>query len=284
MFLAAAVATLPWLVVPVLLMRWAMRRNSWQLAFIPAFYQLAMAAVANLIPPDAFGPLVYLGSYNSNTERVEFDPRIGVALVSAGMLLVNAVWRLRRRLWVMYDATAIYAIAVAVAWPKTDAAGVFSRHMHDFFALFLCGGVALAAVWLPVQWLARRQYGRLIVFITTSLIIAGAEAAMRLATNSNGPPDQPYSWEGWYWVIPFGFYWAAAAVLLFLRRPATAELALAQSIGTHSSTGQTISRRRLESGRTRARFRIAITRRSTGGFAAPLRYTPLLLTARRYRG
>ncbi len=220
-FLAAAVGTLVWLVVPVLLIRWALRRNSWQLAFIPALYQLAMAAVANLIPPDALWPLFSLGSYNSNADRVEFDLRIGVALVSAGMLLVNAVWRLRRRLWVMYDATAIYAIAIAVAWPKTDAAGVFARHVHDFFALFLCGGVVLAAVWLPVQWLARRQYWRLTAFIAASLIIAGAATAIRLLNDPNGPQDQPYSWEGWYWIIPHGFYWTAGLVLLVRagRRP-----------------------------------------------------------------
>ncbi|HEV3023017.1 MAG TPA: hypothetical protein VGX76_11130, partial [Pirellulales bacterium] len=103
--------TLVWLVVPVLLIRWAMKRNSWRLAFVPAFYQLAMTLSLKVIP------MSWLPFNTSESQN--WDPHIGMCFLSGVYLIVHGAWMMRRRrLWVLVDASAVYAIAIALGWAQ----------------------------------------------------------------------------------------------------------------------------------------------------------------------
>ena len=89
--------TLLWIIVPFALLRLAMKRRSWRLAFLPALFQIANVWVLKIIPADwnlSIGP--------SLTQKL--DPHVGIALVSGVLLLVHFIWASRRRLWAIVDA------------------------------------------------------------------------------------------------------------------------------------------------------------------------------------
>ena len=103
--------SLVWFVVPVLLIRWAMKRNSWRLAFVPALYQLAMTLSLKVIP------MSWLPFNTSESQN--WDPHVGICFLSGVFLIVHGAWMIRRRrLWVLVDASAVYAIAIALGWAK----------------------------------------------------------------------------------------------------------------------------------------------------------------------
>ncbi len=206
-----------WMVVPALLIRWAFRRNSWRLAFIPAFYQLAVTLALNLIP-------LHWLPFNRQ-EWVQWDPHVAVCALSGLFLAVHAVWMLRRRLWMLVDASAIYAIAIGLGLSHQIERGdaepaVYVMHTSALDALTLAaiaaGGLPLIAamVW-SVNWLRRGQWLRLVLFIVGSIVCSVGLAAAMIGTNQWANHfEEQYSWDGWWLILIYGVYGAAVLSIL----------------------------------------------------------------------
>jgi serine/threonine protein kinase len=211
--LGAVPWTLLWFVVPVLLIRWAFKRNSWRLAFVPALYQLALTLALRF--PFARGPWGW-------------DPRPGICCLSAAFLIVHAAWMIRRRLWALVDASAIYAISIAIGWSQRETGPVdeqlgyawyyarpVSHVILDTFGVVAGGLPVIAAAVFIVLWLRRRQWVRLSVFLAASIVLAGVIAIMLLDKDrTRMSSDETYGFDGWYFVLFKGIYFAASLTLL----------------------------------------------------------------------
>ena len=211
--LGAVPWTLLWFVVPVLLIGWAFKRNSWRLAFVPALYQLALTL--SLRFPFARGPWGW-------------DPRPGICCLSAAFLIVHAAWMLRRRLWALVDASAIYAIAIAIGWSQRETGPVdeqlgyawyfprpVSQLILDTFGVVVAGLPVIAAAVFVVLWLRRRQWVRLGAFLAASIVLAGGVAIVLLDKDrTRMSNDEVYGLDGWYLILFQGIYCAASLALL----------------------------------------------------------------------
>jgi hypothetical protein len=211
--LGAVPWTLLWFVVPVLLIRWAFKRNSWRLAFLPALYQLALTLALRF--PFARGPWGW-------------DPRPGICCLSAAFLIVHAAWMVRRRLWALVDASAIYAIAIAIGWSQRETSPLdeqlryawnfprpVSQLIADTFGVVAGGLPVIAAAVFVVLWLRRRQWVRLGAFLAASILLAGVVAIVLLdkdRTRMSG--DETYGLDGWYLILFQGIYFAGTLALL----------------------------------------------------------------------
>jgi hypothetical protein len=210
--------TLLWLVVPVLLIRRAMKRNSWRLAFVPAFYQLGMTAALNAIPFSWF-PF-------SGMNWPEWDPHVGICFLTAAFLVVHVVWMIRHRLWALVDASAIYAIAIAIGWSQRLESHNADRYYSAFHvpipaSLFyllvvISGGFPLIALAIFVfSWLRRRQWIRLSLFLLVAIVLAAGYAALLMEKDGYWrATDEEYSLDGWYLVFFDGLN-LAACLLMF---------------------------------------------------------------------
>ena len=211
--------TLFWVVVPAVLIRFAFRRNSWRLAFVPALYQLATVWSLKFIPfewtPFDRGP------WSS-------DPYVGICFLSALFLIVHVAWMIRRRLWAIVDASAIYAIAIAIGWsqretnPGTEQYG-YAFHFPapipaailDMLAVIAAGLPTIAAMFFAASWLRRRQWGRMSLFVVASVMLSVGFAALLLQKDSYwASSDEEYSLDGWYWIVFHGIYFAGCLTIL----------------------------------------------------------------------
>ena len=202
---------LVWLVAPWQLLRWSIRRNSWWLAFLPAVYQLATVLTLRLIPAEWLPAIPSAG---------RFDAHFVVAVFTLFFLVANIVVRKGRRLWLMLDASVIYAIAIAIAWPRAGGGegpngSTIGPDFTELFPVLLVGLPLIAAVWLPAAWIKRGQWQRLGVFVIAILILAGATAAFQLLVPRPWEQtDEPYALDGWWWIFGWGLYFAALLTLL----------------------------------------------------------------------
>jgi hypothetical protein len=211
--------TFLWLVVPALLIRRAMKLNSWRLAFVPAFYQLGMTLALKFIPLDWM-------PFNRG-EWVQWDPHVGVCLLIGLFLVVHAAWMLRRRLWALIDASAIYAIAIALGWSQRVDPSDLQQHSYAFFHIsipeslsYLTGTISfglplIATAYFIVRWLRRGQWVRLGLFLIASLACAALFAGIMIGKDSYPmSTEEEYAMDGWALIFFYGIYGAAALALL----------------------------------------------------------------------
>ncbi len=206
-----------WLIVPAFLIRRAIKRSSWRLAFVPAFYQLGMTLALKFIPLEWL-PI-------NRRDWIEFDPHVGMCLLTAAFLVVHAAWMLRRRLWALVDASAIYAIAIGIGWSQrltgdVESYGGFPRmsvgvELWYMSAVILGGLPFIAAAVFVVSWLRRRQWIRLGLFVIASLACAAAFAAWLIWQDRvwMGADDE-YSMQGWWLMLICGAYLAAVLAMI----------------------------------------------------------------------
>jgi serine/threonine protein kinase len=201
-----------WLVVPVTLMRQAFRQNSWRLAFVPALYQLGMTLALNVIP-------LRMLPFNRN-DWVDWDPHVGMCFLTGGFLIVHIIWMLRRRLWALVDASAIYAIAIAIAWSQRFSGSLGEPYFPFYRQWYESLGSMLAVVFggLPilfgcafvVNWLRRRQWNRLGLFLVATIICAAICAYTAIDNDRYWKgAEEEYSLDGWWLVLLYGAYFAA---------------------------------------------------------------------------
>jgi hypothetical protein len=207
-----------WLVVPVMLMRRAFKRNSWRLAFVPAFYQLGMTLALGMIPLNRL-PL-------NRLDLIDWDPHIGMCFLTWAFLIVHAIWMLRRRLWALVDASAIYAIAIAIGWSQRLSGNIGEQYAFPFYrswqdSLFQMAGVVfgglpiLFGIVFVVAWLRRRQWIRLGVFALATIICAAIVAYTMIDKDTYWRgAEEEYSLEGWWWIFLYGAYSATALVMI----------------------------------------------------------------------
>ncbi len=205
-----------WLVVPWLLLRACSRRDSWWLAFIPAFYQLATVLTLNQIPAEWL-PWIPPGG--------KLDPHFIVGCMSLLLLVASAIYS-RRLVWLTVDASVVYAAAVALAWSHLTWSGLGSGQMPggkqpigeglDTLLVILVFAIpTIAAVWLPARWIRRGQWRPLVAFLVVSLILGVAWGAFRLARERSWMPEpEQYSLAGWWWIFGWGLYFASLFTLL----------------------------------------------------------------------
>ncbi len=205
-----------WLVVPWLLLRASIRRNSWWLAFIPAFYQLATVLTLNQIPAEWLPWIPPTG---------KLDPHFIIGCVSLFLLVVNAVCT-RRRLWLTVDASVIYAVAVALAWSHLtwNSAGFggeassgqpIGEGLSNLVGVFTFAIPTIAVFWLPAVWIRRGQWRRLGLFALASLALATAIAAFMFIKDREWlQPGEQFSFDGWWWIFAWGMYFAAVLTLI----------------------------------------------------------------------
>jgi hypothetical protein len=206
-----------WLVVPVLLMRRAFRQNSWRLAFVPAFYQLGMTLALNVIP-------LRMLPFNRN-DWVDWDPHVGMCFLNGAFLIVHVAWMLRRRLWALVDASAIYAIAIAIGWSQR-LNGTLGEHyafpfdrswfesLGSMLAVVFGGLPVLFGVVFIVKWLRRRQWIRLGLYILATII--GAAICAYTAIDKDRywkGAEEVYSLDGWWLILLYGAYFAAVLAM-----------------------------------------------------------------------
>jgi hypothetical protein len=96
----------------MLLIRWAMIRTSWRLAIAAALYQLALTLSLKVIP------VTWL-PFNT-AAQAEWDPHIGLCLLSGVFLIICAAWMVRRRFWALSAAVTIYAVGITIGWSQLD--------------------------------------------------------------------------------------------------------------------------------------------------------------------
>ncbi|HEV3418323.1 MAG TPA: hypothetical protein VG056_15975, partial [Pirellulales bacterium] len=207
-----------WLVVPWLLLRASIRRNSWWLSFIPALYQLATVLTLNQIPAE------WLPWIPPTRNR---DPHFIIGCVSLFLLVVNAVYT-RRRLWLTVDASVIYAVAVALAWShltwngagsggETSSGQPIGEGLSNLVGVITFAIPTIAVFWLPAVWIRRRQWRRMGLFLLASLVLAVAAAALLLIKERDWiQPGEQYSFDGWWWIFGWGLYFASLLTLLAL--------------------------------------------------------------------
>ena len=181
-FLQIIVWTLLWIIVPFALLRWAMKRRSWRLAFLPPLYQIANVWTLKIIPADwnlSIGPSTFQ----------KLDPHVGIAMVSGVLLLVHFIWASRRRLWAIVDASALYVVAIAMAWSQRGvdvADNLLDANTSGMFLLLVIGVPTIAAVALPAIWIWRGRWGRLGFFLVAAIAISAR--AGRVAAQSGSKP------------------------------------------------------------------------------------------------
>jgi hypothetical protein len=209
--------SIAWLIVPVLLMRRAFKRNSWRLAFVPAFYQLGMTLALGVIP---LGWLPF-----NRADWVDWDPHVGLCFLTGVFLFVHAAWMLRRRLWALVDASAIYAIAIAIGWSQRLNGSIGEQYTFPFYrswfeslasmvAVVFGGLPILAGIVFVAVWLRRRQWIRLSLFLVATIIGAAICASITINKESflRGPEEE-YSPDGWWLIFIYGAFFAAVITM-----------------------------------------------------------------------
>jgi serine/threonine protein kinase len=205
--------TLLWFVVPFALLRWAMKRRSWRLAFLPPLYQIANVWILKIIPADwnlSIGPSPFQ----------KLDPHVGIAMVSGVLLLVHFIWASRRRLWAIVDASALYVVAIAMAWSQRGADvtdNLLQTNTSGMFLLLVIGVPTIAAVALPAIWIWRGRWGRLGLFLAAAVAISAIQAVWLVRMDQDRlQVDEQYSLDGWYFIFAAGLFWTALLTLLGL--------------------------------------------------------------------
>ncbi len=190
-----------WLVVPVLLTHWAMKRNSWRLAFVPALYQLAMTLSLQVIPMSwlPFNAPISVSTASGDVaftpELPNWDPHVGMCVLSGVFLIVHYAWMIHRRLWPLVGTVAILLIAIAIGWSQRVPVLEHSEYVSDLRTLIapslgetlrhVGGSLALISVILFVALYCVRQ--RQWILVGVFLLLITLAAAFAVLQQSQAP-------------------------------------------------------------------------------------------------
>jgi hypothetical protein len=159
-------------------------------------------------------------------DAIEWDPHVGMCFLSGAFLIGHAVWMLRRRLWALVDASAIYAIAIAIGWSQRLSGSLgeqytwpFNRSWFDSLVEMMgvvFGGLPLLfGIVFVAAWLRRRQWIRLGLFILATIICAAIFGYMMIDKESSWTgAEEEYSLDGWWLVFVYGAYFASALAMI----------------------------------------------------------------------